>query len=214
MRQSDSEPASLSERGKRAFQDAMNDLENQVAPPAIAGRLYEQLEEEANAALRADPPVEPIACKAGCSWCCRKGVDVTIPEASMIAGFLEGELPPVARNVLVDKVLAIADKTANLTPIQRQQMAEPCAFLGRDGSCTVYDVRPLLCRATLANDSDLCRRAFVGGEIGVERTLTTPLTLATDLVLGTAEAWRVATGSRGVYELHALLAAVYRRTGD
>lgn len=72
-------------------------------------------------------------------------------------------------------------------------------------------MRPLLCRAALAPDADRCRRAFVGGEVGTEGAWRQPSAFAKQLVLGTAAGYRLATGGRGVYELHALLAIVFAK---
>lgn len=176
-----------------------------------ARRLIALFEAELERLSREAPPPKPLACKAGCAWCCHQGVDVTLAEASLIAGWLDKSVAPKERARLVAAVKAVAERSRGLTPVERQRAAIPCAFLGADGACGIYPVRPLLCRAALASDAERCRRAFIGGETGTEETWTAPVAHAKQLVLGTAAGYRLATGSRGVYELHALLAAVFAK---
>ncbi len=198
------------DRTGEAARDAMvSDFLAGLDPKETARRLIAELEAEVARLESAAPPPKPLACKAGCAWCCHQGVDVTLPEASLIAAWLDKSVPPAERRRLVAAVRDVAARSRGLTPVERQRAAIPCAFLKADGACGIYAVRPLLCRAALATDAERCRRAFVGGEPGTEETWREPAAHAKQLVLGTAAGYRLATGSRGVYELHALLAAVF-----
>jgi hypothetical protein len=72
-----------------------------------------------------------FACRAGCTACCQQDLSVMFVEAVAIAEAL-AQLPAAQRE-------AIAADAARSGP--------PCAFLGEDGLCRVYDARPLVCRS-------------------------------------------------------------------
>ena len=43
---------------------------------------------------------------------------------------------------------------------ERIMARQPCAFLDGSGSCSIYPVRPLLCRSITSTDADACREAL------------------------------------------------------
>ena len=56
------------------------------------------------------------------------------------------------------KVRATAARVGHLDPVARLRAAVPCAFLDPDtGACSVYEDRPLPCRAYRSRDADWCR---------------------------------------------------------
>ncbi len=75
---------------------------------------------------------ENLACDRGCHACCAPGLTVASVEAAAIAQFL-GEHPDVA---------ATAEALAKARPWQDTR----CSFLNADGACSIYAVRPLVCR--------------------------------------------------------------------
>lgn len=96
-----------------------------------------------------------IACAAGCGWCCHQQVGISVPEAVRIARHLDS-LPAAQAGLLRRNVRQTAQKVAALTPGQRARARIACAFLGADGSCQIYDVRPLRCRGLYSIDRDFC----------------------------------------------------------
>lgn len=103
-----------------------------------------------------------IACKRGCSGCCRGLFDITILDASLLRrGVME--LNPAVRDTLELKARIRLDSLVTLLPTLSspwflnhlnddyvaQQFAsddEPCIFLNNEGECLVYAFRPLTCR--------------------------------------------------------------------
>lgn len=65
---------------------------------------------------------DALACKRGCDSCCVDGLTVLPVEAALIEA--SGHQPPP----------------------QAARREGMCAFLDADGACTIYDVRPVLCR--------------------------------------------------------------------
>lgn len=81
----------------------------------------------------------PVKCAKGCSFCCQINVDVTSDEAELIVDYCN------KKGIKIDKDKLTRQSEA---PVWLQQNAEDrrCVFLGEDGACTVYEVRPSNCR--------------------------------------------------------------------
>lgn len=95
------------------------------------------------------------ACKAGCGWCCHQQVGVSAPEAIRIAVHLRA-LPEADAKALTTRVADVAQRTAGMTTAQRAASKLACPFLGADGACTIYAVRPLRCRGLHSIDVEFC----------------------------------------------------------
>jgi hypothetical protein len=97
-----------------------------------------------------------IECGAGCSHCCHQNVEVSIPEAILVS--LQVANPDDPRR---PTVLETAEFVAPLKPDERFLCGRPCPLLV-DHKCSVYENRPLLCRATLSPYAQGCRDALEG----------------------------------------------------
>lgn len=97
------------------------------------------------------------ACRNGCSHCCHIPVTISEIEAGMI-GQRTGLKParPAKSVRLADfDDLDLAEEA--LGELKKRPFA-PCPFL-KDGACSVYDIRPMVCRLLINLDDDdlLCR---------------------------------------------------------
>jgi Fe-S-cluster containining protein len=97
-----------------------------------------------------------LACHQGCSWCCHQKVGATVPEVLAIAAQLRAT---------ADNLEAIREKSAELaqdprifSDKEKLRARIPCVLLGADGSCQVYEVRPLPCRGWLSTDEESCKK--------------------------------------------------------
>lgn len=74
-------------------------------------------------------------CRAGCGYCCSVPVDVSLLEAARISIYLKEELPdyPVS--------------------VSKEDKDKPCPFQNGEGKCSIYPVRPLVCRLFTSIDS-------------------------------------------------------------
>lgn len=103
--------------------------------------------------------VDPIAqkaaekmgttCSKGCSHCCHLLTIVTLPEAVAIAERLLTDLEWQKQyshltKVLYEQLQVLADP--NLTRVSYFDKRMPCVFLGAEGQCRIYDIRPTACR--------------------------------------------------------------------
>ncbi len=151
------------------------------------------VDERAAAIARAG---KTVACVRGCNGCCEEPIMVFRPEAARVAQWLKLPENAGARALFVDAFpawkAAIGDTVATLS---EQYQIDPtrfvehhvnawrkgvlCAF-NRNGECTVYPVRPTVCRTghaleTNANCSGAAeghadRATFVPLDTFVERT--------------------------------------------
>lgn len=89
-----------------------------------------------------------VACGKGCSSCCHMNVGLTQPEAERIGAAIGRK--PVA---LASSVSHSLEQFAGL----------PCPFLDRQGSCSIYEHRPLTCRkhASFFMDATHCDPAVM-----------------------------------------------------
>ena len=101
----------------------------------------------------APPPV--IGCRKGCAWCCYKRVEVSIPEAILIANEIGS--PGDSRGVSID---AAADKLAGMDNAARARSGARCSLLSAEGECSVYEDRPLACRSFFSPDAPSCKAGF------------------------------------------------------
>lgn len=103
-----------------------------------------------------------IECGAGCSHCCHQNVEVSIPEAILVSLQVADPDDPRRTNIL-----ETADAIAHLSEDERFLCGRPCPLLV-DHKCSVYDNRPLLCRATLSPSAQGCRDALQGKQGAVQ----------------------------------------------
>ena len=129
--------------------EGLIDLVNQAIH--LSNWLLDEIEE------RHITDFEDIACKKGCSWCCYKQVGVSPLEVFLIAEHLKNKRIKVSLEDIKSRLTTLDQITNGLTSEARLAAQLPCAFLV-EGSCSIYEVRPLACRGGNSIDADLCRR--------------------------------------------------------
>ena len=136
----------------------------------VFGRAQQTIDE-----VTANAP--QLGCKSGCAWCCYQPVEVTIPEAILVAAQLTAASDPRRA-----KMFDAADSGAN--PGGRERRAARACPLLVDGKCSVYDDRPLMCRSIFATDGEQCRRSYVAALSGGETVPIEQFALAQYFMLG------------------------------
>lgn len=156
-----SEPAGDAER----FLEWLRDADAEPTPEHACEADWLQLTRDAIAyaershaasARTAGDVQDPIACRAGCSWCCHLPVMTSPPEVRLAWAHARRTLPP-------GTLEAIAREARELDV----SVPRPCPFLV-DDRCSVYAARPLACRGWNSTDADACRRAYALGYESVE----------------------------------------------
>ena len=104
---------------------------------------------------------EPIDCKPGCHYCCFNQPMVTPPEALLIGHQVERTFTDHEKLELSDRIRKILEQTDGRRPDEIAMMRHEltCIFL-QNGMCTVYQVRPAVCRACSSTSSKHCEMVF------------------------------------------------------
>ena len=92
-----------------------------------------------------------IHCRENCSGCCHLAVHSTYPEAAAVAEVLtEPQLQKLSD--YVGRLITVLPELTNLKSYLKRHRQElgPCPFLDAQGSCSIYTIRPLSCRALLS----------------------------------------------------------------
>ncbi len=99
-----------------------------------------------------------LACRAGCGDCCIVNVSLLLPEALAIVDYCN-ERPQKYRE-LDQKLDSLWISIRGVDDEERVCMRQPCVFLDCQGRCTIYPVRPLLCRGVTSTDTEECKKSF------------------------------------------------------
>ncbi|MES2569080.1 MAG: YkgJ family cysteine cluster protein [Verrucomicrobiota bacterium] len=100
-----------------------------------------------------------LACKDGCFTCCHLRVDVRPPEIFLIAEYVRTRFSPEELAVLMERLAAHAEKVLALTPFEHVTQNVQCPIL-RDGRCSIYPVRPHVCRRYHSKDFAACQYVY------------------------------------------------------
>lgn len=126
-----------------------------------AARDIADLAGAASASVYAHIPNQPpLACSSGCAACCHLYVQVPPGIARMMADHIAARFSPAERDALHGRLEIAA--TAVRDAADPTKLRHRCALLGDDNRCTVYDVRPLSCRAFTSRSVARCNDIVFG----------------------------------------------------
>lgn len=109
---------------------------------------------------RPDAPTG-LACRSGCSHCCHAPIGVAIPEAVLIASVLREESTDDELAALRERARGAEAARSGLVGKARERSRHPCPLLDEgDGSCSLYEFRPLICRGWNSLDAERCEAYF------------------------------------------------------
>ena len=122
-----------------------------------------------------------IECRRGCTYCCHVQVTATPLEAARLASALRAG----RRRDLERAVLASGERLVGLDARARLAHKAPCPLLA-EGACSLYEARPLACRALVSVSVRDCERHFAaGGEaLRAMPSLVTPRLVASGFISG------------------------------
>lgn len=138
-----------------------------------ACRVVQEMAETALVRHRGDASL--IACGPGCAHCCVVNVAVLQPEAVTMVDYLQRKL---SASQLLDLERKIGELYAGIRWLdeeERIRWQQSCALLDEAGSCSVYPVRPLLCRGMTSIDPEACRQTIELLPLGEAPTVTVNL---------------------------------------
>ena len=135
------------------------------ASPVVAAKevflAYTEAAERAEAHATA-------ACRAGCWFCCTTPVAVTVFEAAMVRSAIL-TLPEAEQQAILVRLqehVAAQDQAFAAAGAERISFRRRCPLLTDEGTCSVYEGRPLACRSVLSLDAERCRRWFLEHDQG------------------------------------------------
>ncbi|TVS11624.1 MAG: YkgJ family cysteine cluster protein [Wenzhouxiangella sp.] len=101
----------------------------------------------------------PLACRAGCNFCCHLRVLCTAPEVFAVIDWMRAQASAEDFKQFRQRVAATAETLHGLDPdkVLRTNLACPNLV---DGHCSVYAARPLSCRAYHSLSREACETSF------------------------------------------------------
>ena len=139
-------------------------LRKGVSPASLAEAAagLARFADEAQAIVREEYR-PPLACGDRCWYCCCKpNVLVSIPELVRILRHVEAVFSPEALAALRQRSRGYEAQVAGRRLDDPIDESVPCPLLV-DGRCSVYDIRPLVCRGYNSTDVEACRRGHRTG---------------------------------------------------
>ncbi len=156
--------------------EAAQTLEACVETGLNAGGLYDM------ARQTLDEVFQPkLACKKGCSYCCHIPVAASMPEVINAVKFAEATFPPKRFEALKERLRKADEVVAGLDPRERALRNVACPFLEND-QCSVYQARPVACRAWHSLDVAPCQEGFQHPDAPPETPTVGPILFAGDAV--------------------------------
>jgi Fe-S-cluster containining protein len=133
----------------------------QSATMADAFQDAAAIAEAASAGFRNHIPNQPaIACASGCSACCHLYVQVPPGTAAAMAAHIATAFEQAERDALQERLSIAAAAVAAAADPAKLRLR--CPLLGADERCSVYDVRPLSCRAFTSKSVARCHDVVFG----------------------------------------------------
>ncbi len=122
---------------------------------------------EAPDSLLVGDRMQKIACSAGCSFCCHLEVGLGVPELVRLSVHIR-EMETDARTALRQRVKAAVRAIGARRGKARKKARIMCPLLTAQGTCGVYEARPLACRTHVSADREACRRDWAAPGAGVK----------------------------------------------
>jgi Fe-S-cluster containining protein len=142
----------------KAAMELRSILRRRLDRPAMLrlGRSLGRLVDEENQLAKAKFPSYPAACCKGCNFCCHLPVEATVPEVLVIAEQLKRTFQPSG----VEDLRKRMDEYQ--ASVARHPSGKGLALcpLNVDGACSIYEVRPTVCRSFNSTDAAACERAL------------------------------------------------------
>jgi Fe-S-cluster containining protein len=142
---------------------------------ALVGQVDHLLEQAAQHLPQGDAP---LACRAGCNFCCHLQVRVLPHEAIALFRYLQSRMAPAT----ADRVRMKIRQYARSPEVSGDALARrPCAFL-IEGECSAYEVRPSACAAYHSVSKQRCEQSFhdpslPSGTVALEALMVVALAL-------------------------------------
>lgn len=143
------------------FRSACGVVCERATSMAEAAQDVADLATAASTSIRDHIPNQPaLACTSGCAACCHLYVQVPPGTAAVMARHIATHFTPDEQAALRNRLEAAAAAACDAADVTKLRLR--CALLGDDNRCTVYEVRPLTCRAFTSRSVARCHDVVFG----------------------------------------------------
>ncbi len=133
------------------------------------------------------------ACGDGCFYCCHQRVSTTGIEIVYLATWLRENESDEKRRTILDGLRVVVAQRA-----PSEDGPVRCPLLSKEGSCGIYEVRPLACRSVTSASSEPCR-AWLEEGAALGRNADPRAYTACSAVLGGLDTGAAGRGVQGGY---------------
>lgn len=116
---------------------------------------------------------QALAC-GKCSFCCYKKVDVSPLEAFLIVDYVRKNFPADQGEKIKEQARSNFERTKPLSDDQQKAQNIACPLL-KDGRCSVYAVRPFVCRRDHSMKVEDCEEVFNNPESPLDGQRLVPI---------------------------------------
>ena len=183
------EIAELIQNQEKQFVRKLSANRNKIFAINTIRQLHEQVD-VLTEKIKKKPGVH-FDCKAGCSYCCSLRVAATPPEVFLIARHIK-QLSLVAQAELLERLKIHAEAAHG---VSTEDYFFPCTLLA-DGKCTIYSIRPVMCRKYLSLDVEECKKPDACAPEDHEMAMK-----SSALIYGTSQAYSRVKLSNQIHEL-------------
>lgn len=110
--------------------------------------------------------LKEIDCKAGCGYCCILNIATLEPEIKNIINYVNKYFDKNKRSKLKKKIRENYIVIVGLDDEERILVRKKCVFLDENASCSIYPVRPILCRSVTSINAESCKEAIAAASFG------------------------------------------------
>lgn len=107
-----------------------------------------------------------IDCKAGCGYCCILNIATLEPEVKNIINYVNKNFDKNKRSELKKKIRENYIMIVGLDDEERISVRRKCVFLDENASCSIYSVRPILCRSVTSISAESCKEVIAAASFG------------------------------------------------
>jgi hypothetical protein len=156
--------AALEETAREAVNALLTEERSTETAVTIAATMTSLMDETSRELETLLPPPQPMACRKGCPTCCHVSVRTDAQSILRITEHVRRNWPVVERIKLKARIEAHVEATRDAFAFPSVADRPACPFLV-DASCSVHEVRPMVCRAFNSTDLSACLKAatLVGG---------------------------------------------------
>ncbi len=148
--------AAYNDEKQRVYEDCAVGKGGVAARTAIV-KFYERLDVTIESAINMSG--DTIDCRKGCDYCCHFKVELGAEEVFAITHYVDSVLSSEQRQDVLKQAHANHDRISSLSQTARIQANIPCPFLAGH-ECTIYAIRPAMCRKLHSLDVQSCKDSF------------------------------------------------------